>query len=176
MIFGLVFFVIGRGMVPRVMDTVAMRDNQIAGDLAAAQAARDQADEQEEAWRKRENANRAEAQALIGSAQADAAAQAEKKLAAAQKRLDKKLAEADKAKSYWEMQGNSSMAKPDELAELRGTLLVRPVDAEVPEEVLTALNNQRGDSGRTRRMTSVRSADPPPMTKSHRQPHRGTTQ
>ena len=45
-IFGLVFFVIGRGMVPRVMDTVAMRDNQIAGDLAAAQAARDQADEQ----------------------------------------------------------------------------------------------------------------------------------
>lgn len=94
-IFGLVFFVIGRGMVPRVMDTVAMRDNQIAADLAAAQAARDQADEQEEAWRKRENENRAEAQAVVTAAKADAAAQAEKKLAAAQKRLDKKLAEAE---------------------------------------------------------------------------------
>ena len=34
--FGLVFFIVGRGMVPRVMDTVAQRDTQIASDLAAA--------------------------------------------------------------------------------------------------------------------------------------------
>jgi F-type H+-transporting ATPase subunit b len=94
-IFGLVFFVIGRGMVPKVMDTVGLRDKQISDDLAAAQAARDAADEQEEAWRKRENENRAEAQAVVNAAKADAAAQAEKKLAAAQKRLDKKLTEAE---------------------------------------------------------------------------------
>lgn len=93
--FGLTFFVIGRGMVPKVMDTVALRDKQIADDLAAAQAARDIADEQEEAWRKRENENHAKAQAVIAKAKADAAAKNEKKIAAAQKRLDKKLAEAE---------------------------------------------------------------------------------
>ncbi len=51
--FGFVFFVVGRGMVPRVMETVAQRDDQIASDLAAAEGARNQADEEEEAWRKR---------------------------------------------------------------------------------------------------------------------------
>ena len=39
--FGITFFVIGRGMVPKVMETVGMRDKQISDDLAAAQAARD---------------------------------------------------------------------------------------------------------------------------------------
>ncbi|BBC72413.1 ATPase [Altererythrobacter sp. B11] len=94
-IFGLVFFVIGRGMVPKVMDTVALRDQQISSDLAAAQAARDAANEQEEAWRKRENQNRAEAHALINAAKAEAAAATEKKLSAAQKRIDKKIADAE---------------------------------------------------------------------------------
>ena len=40
--FGITFFVVGRGMVPKVMDTVASRDNQIAADLKAAEAARAQ--------------------------------------------------------------------------------------------------------------------------------------
>lgn len=93
--FGIVFFVVGRGIVPRVMATVAERDGQIAADLAAAEAARTQADAEEEAWRKRENDNRAAAQALVAQAKADAAGASEKKLAAAQKRLDKKLAEAE---------------------------------------------------------------------------------
>lgn len=93
--FGLTYFVIGRGMVPKVMDTVSLRDKQIADDLAAAQAAQDGAEEQEEAWRQRENDNRAAAQALIGEAKSKGAADSEKKIAAAQKRLDKKLAEAE---------------------------------------------------------------------------------
>src|SRR5690606_26981076 len=95
LIFGLVFVVVGRGMVPKVMDTVARRDEQIAGDLAAAQAARDAADEQEAAWRRRENENRAEAQALVNSAKAEAAARTEKKLATAQARIDAQLAAAE---------------------------------------------------------------------------------
>lgn len=93
--FGFTFFVIGRGMVPKVMDTVALRDKQIADDLAAAQAARDAADEREEAWRKRELDNHARAQAVIAKAKSDGSAKTEKKVAAAQKRLDKKLAEAE---------------------------------------------------------------------------------
>ena len=93
--FGITFFVIGRGMVPKVMETVAQRDSQIAADLGAAKAARDAADEQEEAWRVRENENRAAAQAIVAKAKDEAAAKSEKKLKAAQTRLDKKLAEAE---------------------------------------------------------------------------------
>ena len=62
--FGLAFFIVGRGMVPKVMDTVAHRDKQISDDFAAAEQARREADVQEEAWRARENARRAEAQAV----------------------------------------------------------------------------------------------------------------
>jgi len=93
--FGITFFVIGRGMVPKVMSTVALRDEQISSDLTAAQAARDAADEQEEAWRERENANRAKAQGLIADAKAKAASASEAKLAKAQERLDAKLVTAE---------------------------------------------------------------------------------
>lgn len=95
--FGFTFIVVGLGMVPKIMGTVEMRDNQIAGDLAAAQAARDAANTEEEAWRKRENANRAAAQGVIGEAKAKAAATSAAKLAEAQTRLDTKLAEAETA-------------------------------------------------------------------------------
>jgi len=111
--FGITFFFIGRGMVPKVMSTVALRDQQISDDLAAAQGARDAADEQEEAWRERENANRAEAQALIAEAKGEAAAKSEKKLVAAQKRLDTKLA---KAEAEIEAARDSAMAEVEALA------------------------------------------------------------
>jgi F-type H+-transporting ATPase subunit b len=94
-IFGLVFFVVGRGMVPRVMNTVELRDQQIAGDLAAAQAARDAADEQEAAWRKRENENRAEAHALVVAAKARSAAESEAELGQVQQGLDARMVEAE---------------------------------------------------------------------------------
>jgi F-type H+-transporting ATPase subunit b len=93
--FGFTFFVIGMGMVPKIMGTVEMRDTQITGDLAAAQAARDAANAQEDAWRKRENDNRAAAQAVIAEAKANAAKASEAKLASAQQRLDGRLAQAE---------------------------------------------------------------------------------
>lgn len=93
--FGLVFFVVGRGMVPKVTGAVQLRDKQIADDLAAAQSARDRADEEEEAWRKRENENRAAAQAVVADAKAKAAEDSERKLAAEQERLDAMLASAE---------------------------------------------------------------------------------
>ncbi|MFA7586134.1 MAG: ATPase [Novosphingobium sp.] len=92
--FGFVFFVIGKGMVPKVMSTVESRDRQIAADLAAADAARKAADAEEEAWRVTANKQRAEAQALIASAKAEAAKAAEVRLATADKTIDARLAEA----------------------------------------------------------------------------------
>lgn len=68
--FGLVFFVVGRGMLPRVQATVDARDRSIAGDLAAARAARDEADAAEEAWRMRDAGNREAAQAAVAEGRA----------------------------------------------------------------------------------------------------------
>lgn len=93
--FGFTFFVIGRGMVPKVMETVSQRDNQIADDLLAAERARKQADAEEESWQARENANRAQAQALIAEARGKAATETEQRLAAAQVTIDGKIAEAE---------------------------------------------------------------------------------
>ncbi|MFC3214172.1 F0F1 ATP synthase subunit B family protein [Novosphingobium panipatense] len=93
--FGITFFVVGRGMVPKVMETVASRDNQIAADLKAAEAARAQADAEEASWRTRENANRAEAQGLIADARSKAAAVTAEKLAGVQARIDAEIASAE---------------------------------------------------------------------------------
>ena len=48
---GFIFFVIARGMVPKIQATVDAREQRIAGDLEAAQKARAAADETEAAWR-----------------------------------------------------------------------------------------------------------------------------
>ncbi|MHA7818608.1 MAG: F0F1 ATP synthase subunit B family protein [Erythrobacter sp.] len=111
--FGITFFLIGRGMVPKVMGTVELRDKQIADDLAAAQAARDAADEQEELWRERENANRAKAKALIADAKGRAAASSEAKLAKAQERLDAQLVSAE---AEVEAARSSAMAEVEDVA------------------------------------------------------------
>lgn len=111
--FGITFFVIGRGMVPKVMETVELRDKQISSDLAAAQAARDAADNQEEAWRERQNANRAQAQGLIAEAKAKAAKASEAKLAAAQTKLDAKL---EAAEVEIEAARTSAMAEIEDVA------------------------------------------------------------
>ncbi|VWX51729.1 ATPase [Novosphingobium sp. 9U] len=93
--FGLAFFIVGRGMVPKVMDTVAHRDKQISDDFAAAEQARREADVQEEAWRARDNARRAEAQGVIADARSKAALATEGRLAETQRGLDAKIAAAE---------------------------------------------------------------------------------
>lgn len=94
-IFALAFFIIGKGMLPRVMDTMADRDSRIVDDLAVAQAARDEADTREEAWRTRESANREAAQALVNEAREQSKRDAEQRLAAVKSTLDTRLVEAE---------------------------------------------------------------------------------
>ena len=81
--FGFVFFVIGRGMVPKVQATADARDAKITGDLDAAKAAFARADEAEADYRARDAENRAVAQATLARAKADAAKASEVQLAAA---------------------------------------------------------------------------------------------
>jgi F-type H+-transporting ATPase subunit b len=89
--FGLVFFVIGRGMVPKVQSTIDARDKSVADDLAAAEAARAAADATEEKWRAEENEARLTAQAKMAESKAAATAATERTLAAASASVDAKV-------------------------------------------------------------------------------------
>ena len=93
--FGIVFLVVGLGMVPKVQGTVDQRDQGIAADLAAAEAARGQADAAEAAWRARENASREAAQKLLAEARAKGAAAAAERLAAANADMQARVAQAE---------------------------------------------------------------------------------
>ena len=90
--FGVVFFVVGRGMLPKVQKTIDGRDAAVAKDLAAASRARDEADKAEEAWRTRDQANRERAQGLVAEARARAAKASEETLHAAHDEQAAKLA------------------------------------------------------------------------------------
>jgi F-type H+-transporting ATPase subunit b len=124
--FGFVFFIIGRGMVPKVMATVDARDKQIADDLAAAEAARVAADAQEEAWRVQANQQRAQAQALIAKAKADAAKAAEERLVIANANVDARIVEADariaaaRAGALGEIEAVASEAAGDIVSRIAG--------------------------------------------------------
>ena len=94
-VFGLIYFGIGRAMLPKIEATVEARDMRIASDLAAAEAARANADETEAAYRARMDAARAEALKATQAAKAASAADAEKRVKAADAELAAKTAEAD---------------------------------------------------------------------------------
>jgi F-type H+-transporting ATPase subunit b len=89
--FGIVFVVIGLGMVPKIQGNVDHRDQSVAADLSAAEAARAAANQAEEQWRARENAIRAEAQKVIAEARAQAAKSTERTLGEANGRIAAKL-------------------------------------------------------------------------------------
>jgi len=91
---GLIYFVVGKGMVPKVERTMDDRNAQIAGDLAAADAARIEADAVEAAYRQRMDAGRTESAKLTAKAKADGAASTEKKLAEIDASIDARLGEA----------------------------------------------------------------------------------
>jgi F-type H+-transporting ATPase subunit b len=124
--FGLVFFLIGRGMVPKVMSTIDQRDNQIAADLAAAEAARSAADAEEEAWRVQANKQRAEAQALIAAAKADAARATQSSLEAAAGKIEETVNAAEsriaaaRAAALGEVEGVAAEAAQDIVSRVAG--------------------------------------------------------
>ncbi len=93
-VLGLIYFVIGKGMLPKIQSTVDARDQSIAADLAAAEAARTEADAVEEAYRNRMDASRAEAGKLTAKAKADSAASTEQKLYEIDSSLDARLGDA----------------------------------------------------------------------------------
>ncbi len=88
---GFIFFVIARGMVPKIQATVDAREQRIAGDLEAAQKARVAADETEAAWRDRMDAARAEAARISQDAKAESGRDTEVKVKAAADKIGVKV-------------------------------------------------------------------------------------
>ncbi|PZU59335.1 MAG: ATPase [Sphingobium sp.] len=93
--FGFVFFVIGRGIVPKVQATVDQRDGRIADDLEQAKAAFARADEIEADYRTQLQDSRSAAQQQAAEAKAKAAKATEKQLATADGKIAGKIAEAE---------------------------------------------------------------------------------
>lgn len=90
-VFGIIYFVIGRGMVPKIRRTVDARESRVAGDLQRAQAAREDADRTEAEWRSRMDAARAEAVRIAQAAKNASAAETEDKIKAAAEKLNLKI-------------------------------------------------------------------------------------
>ena len=95
LVFGTIFFVIGRGMLPKIQSTVDARESRIADDLARAQAAREAAEATEAEWRKRMDAARADAARLSQEAKQESARQTEMKVKAAAAKIGDKADKAD---------------------------------------------------------------------------------
>ena len=93
--FGLIFVVIGIGMMPKIQSTVDARNDRIAADLKEAENARETADRLEEAYRERMEQGRAEAARLAAESKANSARETEAKLAKADKAIGKKVEAAE---------------------------------------------------------------------------------
>src|SRR5215210_2503847 len=91
LVFGIIFFGIGRGMLPKIQSTVEAREKKIAEDLERAQAARAEADQTEAAWRERMDAARAEAARLAQKAKQESARQTEAKVKKAADKINLKV-------------------------------------------------------------------------------------
>jgi F-type H+-transporting ATPase subunit b len=95
--FGILYFGIGKVMVPRVIATVDAREGQIAADLAAAEQARLAADQVEAAGRLKMDEARAAALAETTAAKAQAAKASESQIRSADAELAERLAHHDLA-------------------------------------------------------------------------------
>ncbi|MGX7952778.1 F0F1 ATP synthase subunit B family protein [Tsuneonella sp. HG249] len=140
---GVIFFVVGRGILPKVESTIDARDAQIAADLAEAERLRADADATEEAWRAKINAVHAEAAAQAAEAKAKAQAAADKSIAKANADLAKKTAEAEaslddaRRSARSEIEGVAAEAARDIVAKLTGASVT---DAAARKAVAGALS------------------------------------
>jgi F-type H+-transporting ATPase subunit b len=125
--FGLVYFVVGRVMARRVVDTIDRRDRTVADDLASAEAARTAADQAEEQWRTRENAARDLAKRKLAEARAAGAKASEQRLAAAKTQIDVRVGEAEeriaaaRASAMGEIEAVAAAAARDIVARVAAT-------------------------------------------------------
>ena len=142
-VFGTIFFVIGRGMLPKIQSTVDAREKKIADDLERAQAARAGAEETEAAWRARMDAARADAARIAQDAKQESAKTTEAKVRKAADKINLKVEAAEGkirdavAAARAEIEAVASVATQDMVARLIG---IRVDKKEAAEAVKAELN------------------------------------
>jgi F-type H+-transporting ATPase subunit b len=97
LVLAVIYFGIGRSMLPKIEATVDNRDAKIAGDLAAAERARVQADEAEDRAKAADAEARIGAQGVAAQAKAKSAKDAENRLAKADAEISAKVAASEAA-------------------------------------------------------------------------------
>ena len=127
-VFGIIYFWIGRGMVPKIQSVVEDRDRKIADDLAAAQRAREQAEAVEIAYRERIDASRSEAMKVAQEAKHQAALDTEKRLKTIDEKIGKRVAEAEE-----KIRAAADAARRE----------LEPVAAEAASELVAKLTGQK---------------------------------
>jgi F-type H+-transporting ATPase subunit b len=83
LVLAIIYFGIGRMMLPKIQSTVEARDQRISGDLVAAQAAREAAEATEAAYRARMDLSRGEALKVAQAAKVSSAKATEERIRAA---------------------------------------------------------------------------------------------
>jgi len=109
--FGILYVGIGKAMVPKIVSTMDAREGRIAGDLAAAVAARAQADTVQATWQAEMDSARVVAQAETAAAAKRAATAFEQQVHAADAEIAERLGHHDLA---------IANAKAEALANLQG--------------------------------------------------------
>jgi F-type H+-transporting ATPase subunit b len=94
-VFALIYVVIGKGMWPKIEGTIHARNDKIAGDLAAAEKARKEADAVDQAYHAEMDAAHQGAHAAVQAAKAGAASDAGVRLKTAQAAVHAKLQQAE---------------------------------------------------------------------------------
>ena len=131
-----IFFVVGRGILPKVEATVDQRDALIAADLAEAERLQAEAEAAEEAWRAKINVAHGEAQAVTSAAKEKSAKDAAKRVATA----DKKIAEeADKAAAELDAARHSALTEIEAMAaEAAGEIVAKLTGSKVDTKAARA--------------------------------------
>jgi len=141
---GFIFFVIARGMVPKIQATVDARDRKVTDDLAAAQRARAAADETEAKWRAAMDTARADAARVASEAKQASARDTEAKVKAAADKINLKV-EAAEARirealdsARGEIEAVAAEATQDMVQRLTGISLGKEAAAEAVKAELDA--------------------------------------
>lgn len=143
-VFGAIFFVIGRGMLPKIQSTVDARDRRIAEDLALAEQARVRADEIEAAYRRRMEETRDEAMRVAAASKQETGRESETRIKAADAEIGTRVQAAEEriraatGAAMAEIETVAAEAAQEMVAKLAGVTVSRDRAAQA---VKGALNN-----------------------------------
>lgn len=152
LVFGIIYFVIARTMVPKVRSVMDRRSEQIAEDIARAETARKVAEEAQEAWALRLEKARSEAAAVAQEARRAAARENETMINAAVAQINLKVEAAERniqkaaADIRVEMLGVAADATQDLVERLTGIKIAKN---EAMDAVTAELERMANKSGRT---------------------------